>query len=75
MDSAGLPSDASSDRASVWLPDFATRTATLFWCLLAGFRYTKYACSPKPEAEVRGSLSSLKLFSVDSHASHDWGPE
>ena len=26
--------------------------ATLFWCLLAGFRYTKYACSPKPEAEL-----------------------
>jgi hypothetical protein len=37
IDSAGLPSDASSDRTSVWCPDFVTKTATLLWCLLAGF--------------------------------------
>ena len=29
IDSAGLPLGASSDNATVWLPDFATRNATL----------------------------------------------
>ena len=37
IDSAGLPSGASSERTSVWLPDFVTKTATLPWYSLAGF--------------------------------------